>query len=91
MRNESLLKIISNATNSIDLCTKLRIIVDYNNKNCKIKNLIHNINHYTLVNEDANDISFLKTTLGDIKLINHNLKKELIKEGYNIYTIPIIR
>ena len=91
MKNESILKIINSATNSIDLCTKLRIIVDYDNKNCKIKNLIHNINHYALVNEDVHDISFLKTTLGDIKIISHNLKGELIKEGYKIYTVPIVR
>tara|TARA_B000000557_G_C20704885_1_gene413239 strand:- start:423 stop:698 length:276 start_codon:yes stop_codon:yes gene_type:complete len=91
MRDESLLKIINSSTNSIDLCTKLNIIVDHNNNDCKIKNLIKCINQYTLNNQNVNNISFLRTTLGDIKLINHNLEKELIKEGYNIYTIPIIR
>ena len=90
MTDDLIKNILNNSNNVRDLCNKLNVFADYTNTSCKIKNLINNINHYLRINKKFNEINFLQNKSGDIKLINPNLKKELIDEGYKIYTVSII-
>ena len=77
------------SNNTYVLCNKLIDLCDTNNDQCPAKKLLYSIRHLTITKVNILDINILETPNGTFNLINSNTKKELIKKGILVHTIPL--
>jgi hypothetical protein len=88
--NKQIRDAVHTSNNTHTLCNKLFDMSDPDNDKCPAKDLLLSIRHYTLIsNENVDKIDFLYNKLGDVKVINPNLKESLLNEEHTIISLPI--